>query len=261
MGNGNSCCSGSTVVNTDADEADPSKVRAKMGNVNWVPLESNPDMLNQFARGVGLPQVWEFVDVFGVEPDLLSMVPPSCVAVTLLFQCTANARKQKQEQQERIEKQTQKVSPNLVYMKQYVGNACGTIACLHSMANNQKVIGLDPSCAVSKFVEAIKGKTAIAAGEMLADASDLHLVSEASAAGGQTAAPAAAAGVDCHFICFVEKDGDVYELDGTKEFPINHGPSNGEFMKAVAEVVKNEFMKVDPTSIHFNMMALVKSSS
>jgi len=251
-------CSGSTVVNTDA--TDESELRSRMRKVNWVPLESNPDMLNQFARGVGLPKEWEFVDVFGVEPDLLSMVPPTCAAVTLLFQCSDNVKKHSKEQKARIDKDKQKVSSNLVYMKQYVGNACGTIACLHSVANNQKVIGLDANSAMGKFFAKCERMTPDQLGEALADASDLHTVSEASAAGGQTAAPAASAGVDCHFISFVEKDGDVYELDGTKEFPINHGPSNGEFVKAVAEVVKKEFMKVDPDSIHFNMMALVKAS-
>jgi len=251
-------CSSSTVVNTDA--TDETELRSKMKKVNWVPLESNPDMLNQFARGVGLPKEWEFVDVFGVEPDLLSMLPPKCVAVTLLFQCTQNVTKHNKEQKARIEKEKQKVSPNLIYMKQYVGNACGTIACLHSIANSQQVIGLDANSALGKFFARCSGMTPDQLGEALADASELHVVSEASAAGGQTAAPAATAGVDCHFVSFVEKDGDVYELDGTKAFPINHGPSKGEFMKAVAEVVKSEFMKVEPTSILFNMMALVKAS-
>ena len=32
--------------------------------------------------------------------------------------------------------------------------------------------------------------------------------------------------VDLHFIVFVEKDGDLYELDGAKPFPINHGTSH-----------------------------------
>jgi len=29
--------------------------------------------------------------------------------------------------------------------------------------------------------------------------------------------------VDHHFIGFVQKEGCIYELDGCKEFPINHG--------------------------------------
>ena len=60
-------------------------------------------------------------------------------------------------------------------------------------------------------------------GLALADASDIHGQSEASASGGQTEAPEATAKTDCHFICFVAAEGEVYELDGNKSFPINHG--------------------------------------
>lgn len=31
-----------------------------------------------------------------------------------------------------------------------------------------------------------------------------------------------------HFVCFVVKDGHLYELDGRKHAPINHGPSTPE---------------------------------
>lgn len=260
MGPALSLCSGSSAVDTSADAGDEAgALRAKMRSVNWVPLESDPNMLNEFAKGVGLPDGWGFVDVLGVDADLLAMVPPGCIAVTLLFKPSASIGKYNKEQRERIEAQKQKVSPDLFFMKQYVGNACGTIACLHSMGNNQKVLGLSNQSALGRFLAACKNKTPDEAGQMLADASELHRVSEASAAGGQTEAPAANASVDCHFICFVEKDGDIYELDGNKVFPINHGPSGGDFLKKAADVVKTSFMDVDPDSMHFNLMALVKT--
>ena len=30
--------------------------------------------------------------------------------------------------------------------------------------------------------------------------------------------------VDNHFVCFIEMDGNLFELDGTKPGPIDHGP-------------------------------------
>ncbi|CAK9026923.1 unnamed protein product [Durusdinium trenchii] len=231
----------------------------KIRRVHWVPLESNPDMLNDFASKVGLPPGFEFVDVFSTDPELLIMVPPDRLAVTLLYQTSKNIRKFKEEQQKEIEATGQKLSPDLVYLKQFVGNACGTIACLHCLGNNSQVLGLSPESPIGKFLENIKGKTPKEAGLALVDATDLHSASEASARGGQTAAPEATADVDAHFICFIEKDGDLYELDGNKAFPINHGPTAGDLLAAAAQVIKAKFMDQDPESVHFNMMALVKS--
>jgi len=229
-----------------------------MRTVHWVPLESNPEMLTEFARKVGLPEPWQFVDVFGTDPDLLAMVPETCVAVTLLFRTSDAIRKFKEEQRAKLEASGQTLSPELVYLKQYVGNACGTIACLHSLTNSAEAMGVDGSSAAGRFLESIRGKTPQEAGGLLADASELHQASETSAAGGQTAAPEATADVDAHFIAFVEKGGDVYELDGAKAFPVNHGPAGGKLLEAAAKVIKANFMDQDPDSIHFNMMALVK---
>jgi len=239
----------------EAMDVDMERIR----KVHWVPLESNPDMLNDFAWKVGLPKDYEFVDVFSTDPELLVMVPPERLAVTLLFKSSSNIRKFKEEQNKRIEAEGQKLSADLVYLKQYVGNACGTIACLHSIGNNSEVLGLSEESPIGKFLKTIKGKAPKDAGLALVDATDLHSASEASARGGQTAAPEATADVDAHFICFVEKDGDLYELDGNKAFPINHGPTAGDLLGTAAQVIKAKFMDQDPESVEFNMMALVKS--
>lgn len=234
------------------------EIKEKMKKVHWVPLESNPDVLNEFAYKVGMPKSWGFTDIFGVDPELLCMVPQPCKAVTLLFQCTDNISKFKAAQKEELEKSGQTLSKDVFYMKQYVGNACGTIAACHCIGNNAEEIGVPADSAIGKFLAAAKGKTPEEAGAALADANELHSASEASAAGGQTAAPEATAKTDHHFICFVEKDGDLYELDGGKVAPINHGPTGGEFLAAATQVIQGKFMAVDPDSIQFNMMALSK---
>lgn len=44
----------------------------------------------------------------------------------------------KQEEEERLKDQGQQVSPDVYFIKQTIGNACGTIGLIHAVANNQK---------------------------------------------------------------------------------------------------------------------------
>jgi ubiquitin carboxyl-terminal hydrolase L3 len=51
----------------------------------WMPLESNPDIMNKYLLELGAGGPYQFVDVFGVDPELLSLVPQPVAAVVLLY--------------------------------------------------------------------------------------------------------------------------------------------------------------------------------
>ena len=102
----------------------------------WLPLESNPEVMASFAHTLGLPADVGFHDVFGFDPDLLAMVPQPVHAVLLLFPITDASEKAKDEEAARIAAEGQVVSDKVYYMRQTIGNACGTIGIIHAVGNN-----------------------------------------------------------------------------------------------------------------------------
>lgn len=43
----------------------------------------------------------------------------------------------KEEQEAALKEKGQEVSPNVYYLKQIISNSCGTVALVHSVANNE----------------------------------------------------------------------------------------------------------------------------
>eukprot|EP00304_Pavlova_gyrans_P006975 CAMPEP_0206050276 /NCGR_PEP_ID=MMETSP1466-20131121/28807_1 /ASSEMBLY_ACC=CAM_ASM_001126 /TAXON_ID=44452 /ORGANISM="Pavlova gyrans, Strain CCMP608" /LENGTH=305 /DNA_ID=CAMNT_0053425387 /DNA_START=48 /DNA_END=966 /DNA_ORIENTATION=- len=223
----------------------------------WLPLESNPEVLNEFATKIGSQGAFAFHDVFGLDPELLAMVPRPCIAVTLLFPSDA-MKPAKAEQLRKLSEEDYKPDDGIFFMRQYVGNACGTIAAVHALANNSFVLGSDSGLA--QFVAQNTNLTPEDRGANLARAKFISQATEASAQEGQTATPGLGDEVNHHFITFVNIGGVVYELDGAKPYPINHGPVGEDLLAAVAEVIKREFIAHVPDGM-FNVMALAHAES
>ncbi|KAJ1619037.1 peptidase C12, ubiquitin carboxyl-terminal hydrolase, partial [Pavlovales sp. CCMP2436] len=104
----------------------------------WIPLESSPEVFNDFARRVGVGAGYAFTDVLGLDAELLAMLPQPCVAVLLLFPVSRElARSESARVRALGGWDVRRRSPRVFFMKQYVGNACGTVAAMHALVNNR----------------------------------------------------------------------------------------------------------------------------
>ncbi|CAM6096381.1 unnamed protein product [Calypogeia fissa] len=227
----------------------------------WLPLEANPEVMNQFVQGLGLTADAAFHDVYGFDDDLLAMVPTPVFAVLLLFPITAESEAASLAQQQKKAEEGFKVSEKVYFMKQTVGNACGTIGILHAVGNNVSQIDLGEGSFLKKFFKATSTMNPDDRAVYLENATELEGAHSTAASAGDTAPPDLSASVDLHFICFVCVDGGLYELDGRKSEPIYHGPSKKDSLLKDAVTVIQEFIARNPQSHNFNVIALAKGEA
>jgi len=81
-----------------------------------------------------------------------------------------------------------------------------------------------------------------------------------AASQGSTAPPSLEERVTTHFCCFVHVAGHLYELDGRKTGPVNHGVSSQETLLVDSCRVIQGFMDRDPEEHRFTIVALAAAS-
>ena len=107
-----------------------------------------------------------YTDIFGLDPELLAMTPEPVLACLLLFPVTAE---QEAARGKDVGAGELDASTDLFFCKQLIGNACGTIGILHSLAAGDMngAYHLNPSKPLKAFMEATKSMSATERGEYL----------------------------------------------------------------------------------------------
>ncbi|XP_048778770.1 ubiquitin carboxyl-terminal hydrolase-like isoform X2 [Ostrea edulis] len=179
------------------------------------------------------------------------MVPRPVAAVVLLYPIT--------EKSEATRIGEYKTDSGLYFVKQTIRNACGTIAIVHALANNEKNITFKDDKYFTKFLKNTANMTADERAEFLQADQDMGLAHDDTAQEGQTKAPPSDSKVNTHFVSFVCKDGGLYQLNGRDEAPVYHGPTSQDTLLEDAAKVVKEFMARDPEELNFTLMALSKA--
>eukprot|EP00088_Acartia_fossae_P008180 TRINITY_DN13888_c0_g1_i1.p1 TRINITY_DN13888_c0_g1~~TRINITY_DN13888_c0_g1_i1.p1 ORF type:complete len:238 (+),score=68.42 TRINITY_DN13888_c0_g1_i1:30-716(+) len=219
----------------------------------WLPLEANPEVFTNFLRKMGVPEQWRINDVFGLDEELLGMLPKPVLALMLLFPISDNYSKYAEELMTGME--GVEISDKVFYMKQTISNACGTVALLHSVLNNREDIILKDGV-LKNFFDVSENKNAEEKAEMLEGDDSICEVHDDAAKDGQTNAPNLEDSVDYHFVTFVRVDGHLYELDGRKPGPVKMSPCDKDSFLSLAAIACKEYMTRDPENINFTVLAL-----
>lgn len=224
----------------------------------WIPLEANPDVMNQFIWGLGVPEGdVQFCDVYGLDDELLAMVPQPVLAVLFLYPLTSLDEEEKEESSGSATSTAggKELSKKVYFTKQTVGNACGTVGVIHAIGNATSQIKLVEGSYFEKFYKQTADMDPVQRATFLEEDDEMEDAHSVAASAGDTDANV---DVNEHFVCFSCVDGELYELDGRKSQPTSHGPSSPEtLLQDAAKVIKARIAE-NPNSMNFNVMALSK---
>ena len=127
------------------------------------------------------------------------------------------------------------------FAHQITGDLCGTMAMIHNIANNQDVMPVIKGSWMDKFLKENANKTPHERGIFIDNSYDLFELHNKNAR--DSDAPLLDGKVDTHFACFTEVGGILWELDGRKPFPINHGKCSDNILLQTYEIIKEDFFK------------------
>ncbi|OMJ09840.1 Ubiquitin carboxyl-terminal hydrolase isozyme L3 [Smittium culicis] len=150
-------------------------------------------------------------------------------------------------------------------IKQTIGNACGTIAIIHSLANNLNKIELDNGV-FKKFIEETIDENPERRGELLEGNSEFANIHTRTASSGQSEQIAADDDtVDLHFVSFIiDENNNLVELDGSLKgeegehngMIVHRKLADGESLISSAAKVIIDYINVDPETDRFSVMSL-----
>uniref|UniRef100_A0A8C9PJI7 Ubiquitin carboxyl-terminal hydrolase n=1 Tax=Spermophilus dauricus TaxID=99837 RepID=A0A8C9PJI7_SPEDA len=216
------------------------------------PMEINPEVSAEctVARGSG------GLRVSGAELTVLPSVLCVCILICKKKKCIhsqhENFRKKQIE-----ELKGQEVSPKVYFMKQTIGNSCGTIGLIHAVANNQDKLEFEDGSVLKQFLSETEKMSPEDRAKCFEKNEAIQAAHDAVAQEGQCRVDDK---VNFHFILFNNVDGHLYELDGRMPFPVNHGTSSeGSLLQDAAKVCR-EFTEREQGEVRFSAVALCKAA-
>lgn len=121
---------------------------------NWPALESNPEVFTNYMHSIGMSDDWAIGEVFGFDEDLLAFLPQPVIAVIVAIQ-----RNKDNLEEDKSNEADSALVP--FYMKQsnVLDNACGIIACLHSVLNKSEQVAITEGSVLAKYKADAMGET------------------------------------------------------------------------------------------------------
>lgn len=228
--------------------------------IRFQPLESNPESINQYLVKLGVDSSTGVSDILGFTDDLLAFVLRPVRAVIFLYPYDhPNIESDFSLLQESDEERAQKdreLGKDLYVIEQTIGNACGTIALIHALANNRSVIKFEPDSLVKKFIDSTLDKTPEERGQLLEEQEAMAAAHKEAAEAGETEMNM---NTNLHFVALAEHNGFLWKFDGHNKpekrcIRVNTA-TKGDVLESSAEYLR-KFMEKNPDLLQFAALSI-----
>lgn len=180
--------------------------------------------MSQLASSLGVSQTLAFHDIYSLDPELLALIPRPCYALIFLCPASIYHRARDAEYQQQAEYTASGASEPVLWFRQTIGHACGSIALLHGLANGGAKEYMQPGSTLDILLKEAVDLKPTARAQLLHDSKGFETAHMAAAVQGDTSPPAATEDNWQHFICFVKgEDGKLWELNGGMKGPVDRG--------------------------------------
>ncbi|KAJ8060131.1 hypothetical protein OCU04_010482 [Sclerotinia nivalis] len=196
------------------------------GRKIFTKLENSPEVMNTLAAKLGLSPALKFYDVYSLtELGLFEHIPRPIYALLFIIPLTSaweRIRLAKDMAREPYE-QCGADEP-IIWFKQIIGGACGTIGLLHCLLNGPAQEYILPGTTLSQLYEKCIPLKPEARAQLLYDNEAFEEAHQSCAELGDTKPPIGKENLGQHFVAFVRgDDGWLWELEGSRVGPVRRG--------------------------------------
>jgi len=223
---------------------------------NWCLIESDPGVFTEMVQKLGVKGV-QFEEVYSLSKDLLAPLNP-VYGLIFLFKWVKDDKPQGT-----VVKDSR--ADEIFFPKQVVNNACATqaiISCLLNL-NKEKNEGVELGETLEQFKAFTGSFDPGMKGLSLGSSLEIRTVHNSFARQSVFELDQKVADKDddvFHFVTYVPIGGRIYELDGLKEGPVDHGkvPEGTDWLDGVIPILMERMAKYQAGEIQFNLMAVIQ---
>jgi len=217
-------------------------------NGQWCLIESDPGVFSELIKEFGC-QGLQVEELWSLDEDAFNQLKP-VYGLIFLFKWKGDAD------------ESGKVllgDTDMFFAKQVINNACATQAILSVLLNIQDTT-IELGDTLTQFKEFCSSFSPALKGLSLTNADKLREVHNSFARQNMFEFDSKAVEKDddvYHFVAFVPFKGRVYELDGLREGPVDHGPAGDDWLSIVRPMLQTRIAKHSASEITFNLMSVV----